>query len=175
MVNRISDGKQIKLLSAAPMYLSQGEAAAFMRVSVRNLQYWESLGLLHREIKQNKRSCRYTRLDLVEINFIRSLIYEHGFAASSLKEKLVQLKSPYYYDPDEIFWDNKNRCWCSRSDIACQELNKSKRIFASYVRQIVENKSDSSDFEIAFETISILRAIIRGQRFKNSCSSKDKT
>ncbi|MGM9992320.1 MAG: MerR family transcriptional regulator [Candidatus Bruticola sp.] len=172
MINRISDRKKMELFATAPMYLSQGEAADFMHISVRNLQYWESLGLLHREISHNGRSCRYTRLDLIEINFIRSLIYEHGFTASSLKTKLARLKSPYYYDPDEIFWDNKNQCWCSRSDIACQELNKSKRDFISYVRQIIDNKSDSSDQEIAFEIIGILRSLIRGKFYKNSFKSE---
>ena len=162
--------KQMEFLSRAPIYLSQGEAADFMQVSVRNLQYWESSGLLHREGRQNGRTSRYTRWDLVEINFIRCLICEHGFTVNSLKDKLTLLESPYYYDPDDIFWDNSERCWCCRSDIACRELNRVKCSFVSHVRQVFED----SDQHIALETVNILRSLIRGQRPRKQRNS-DKT
>lgn len=170
MIKRISDVKQMEFLTKAPIYLNQGEAADFMQVSVRNLQYWESSGLLHREGRQAGRTCRYTRWDLVEINFIRSLICEHGFTVNSLKEKLVLLESPYYYDPDDIFWNNVERCWCSRSDIACGELNRIKCVFIPYVRRVFE----SSEQNIALETVNILRSLIKGRRPKKQRRS-DKT
>ncbi|HBM97358.1 TPA: hypothetical protein DD394_07730 [bacterium UBP9_UBA11836] len=162
MIKKISDVRQMEFLAKAPIYLSQGEAAEFMQVSVRNLQYWESVGLLHREGRHNGRGARYTRWDLIEINFIRSLICECGFTVNSLKAKLALLESPYYYDPDDIIWDNYARCWCSRSDIACQELNRIKHVFVSYVRQVFESIAKEDEREATQEIISILRSLVRG-------------
>lgn len=158
--------RQMEFLHKTPIYLSQGEAAEFMQVSVRNLQYWESSGLLHRERRQNGHGTRYTRWDLIEINFIRSLIYEWGFTVNSLKAKLALLESPYYYDPNDIIWDNCTGCWCSRSDIACRELNRVKHDFVPYVRQIFENTAEEGEKSTAWGVISILRSLIKGQRPK---------
>lgn len=166
MTKRISDVKQMEFLLKAPIYLSQGEAAEFMQVSVRNLQYWESAGLLHRESRQSGRGARYTRWDLIEINFIRSLICECGFTVNSLKAKLALLESPYYYDPDDTIWDNYTHCWCSRSDIACQELHRVKHAFVPYVRRIFASMTEKGESETARETINILRSLVRGHRPK---------
>ena len=154
----------MEFLSKAPIYLSQGEAAEFMHVSVRNLQYWESVGLLHREGRNNGRGARYTRWDLIEINFIRSLICECGFTVNSLKDKLALLESPYYYDPDDIIWDNCAHCWCSHSDIACQELSRVKHAFMPYVCQIFESIAQKDEREVTREIINILRSLVRGHR-----------
>lgn len=166
VIKRISDIKQMEFLAKAPIYLNQGETAKFMQVSVRKLQYWESCGLLHREGVCQGGGRRYTRWDLVEINFIRALICECGFTINSLKAKLTLLESPYYYDPDKVIWDNCSHCWRSRSDIACQELKQIRCAFLPYVSQVLENMAPGGEREAAREIVDILRSLFRRQPSK---------
>lgn len=164
MVKRIDDADQMDLFASASMYLSQTEVAELLKLPVRVIQHWESLGLVHREVSGKGRRGKYTKQDLIELNFIRSLVYEHGYVLGTLKEKLDKLEAPYCYDPDDTIWDNADKIWKSKSEIACSELNRIKYEFVPYMRQVLDKLPDSDDTELALNIIGMLRALVRGQR-----------
>ncbi|MBQ7502197.1 MerR family transcriptional regulator [bacterium] len=164
MVKRIEDADQMDLFASASMYLSQAEVAEFLKLPVRVIQHWESLGLVHRELSGKGRRSKYTKQDLIELNFVKSLVYEHGYVLGTLKEKLAKLEAPYCYDPDDTIWDNAEKIWKSKSEIACSELNRIKYEFVPYMRQVLDKLPDSDDTELALNIIGMLRALVRGQR-----------
>ena len=93
MIKRVLPERQIDLFESPVLYISQGEAANYLGVTVRMIQYWEVQGLLHPECPQSGRQRRYTKNDLVELTFIKSMLVDHGYSVPSLKEKLQQLQA----------------------------------------------------------------------------------
>lgn len=122
MPRRIPLDTQLEFFQSALLYVSQADAARVLGVSQRMIQYWESQGLVHPELPLQGRSRRYTPRDLVELRFIKSLVVDQGFQVPQLVEKLKQLEAPYDYDPLEVFWDPRDHCWKSRSQLASEHL-----------------------------------------------------
>lgn len=121
---RIPQDTQLEFFQKTLLYLSQNDAAKALGVTVRVIQYWESQGLIHPELPLEGRNRRYTPRDLVELRFIRSLVVDQGFQVLALAEKLKALEAPYDYDPFEVFWDPRDQCWKSRSQLAGEHLQK---------------------------------------------------
>lgn len=105
------------------LYVSQADAAEALGLKVRQIQYWEAQGLLHPELPAEGRNRKYTRRDLVELRFIKTLVEDCGYSVPSLKEKLNLLQAPYDYDPLEIFWDQRDGRWKSRGMLAVELFN----------------------------------------------------
>ncbi|MBI3929568.1 MAG: MerR family transcriptional regulator [Armatimonadetes bacterium] len=123
MLKRQPQEQQLELFPQVVLYLSQSDAAGMFSISTRMIQYWESQGLLHPELAPEGRSRKYTRHDLVELQFIKTLVVDHGYSVPALKEKLQQLQAPYYYDPQDAFWDPLDRTWKSRAELAAGHLS----------------------------------------------------
>lgn len=122
MLRRIPQKKQLDLFEGAVLYVSQADAARVFGVTTRMIQYWEAQGLLNPELPAEGRSRRYTNFDLVELRFIKTLVVDQGYSVPALKEKLEKLQAPYYYDPEDAFWDLRDQKWKARSDFAVEQL-----------------------------------------------------
>lgn len=122
MLRRIPQKKQLDLFEGAVLYVSQADAARVFGVTTRMIQYWEAQGLLNPELPAEGRSRRYTNFDLVELRFIKTLVVDQGYSVPALKEKLERLQAPYYYDPEDAFWDLRDKRWKSRADFAMEQL-----------------------------------------------------
>lgn len=124
MVRRIPQDTQLEFFHGTPLYLSQADTSVALGVSSRVIQYWESQGLIHPELPNQGRNRRYTPRDLVELRFIKSLVVDQGYQVPSLVEKLKLLEAPYDYDPYDVFWDPRDQCWKSRSQLAGEHLQQ---------------------------------------------------
>jgi len=122
-IRRLSQETQLDLFEKAMLYVSQADAAAALGLKVRQIQYWEAQGLLHPELPAEGRNRKYTRRDLVELRFIKTLVEDCGYSVPSLREKLNLLQAPYDYDPAEIFWDQRDGRWKSRGMLAVEVFN----------------------------------------------------
>lgn len=122
MLRRIPQKKQLDLFEGAVLYVSQADAARVFGVTTRMIQYWEAQGLLNPELPAEGRSRRYTNFDLVELRFIKTLVVDQGYSVPALKEKLEKLQPPYYYDPEDAFWDLRDKSWKSRANFAVEQL-----------------------------------------------------
>lgn len=121
---RIPQVTQLDIFQRTALYLSQGDAARALGVTVRMIQYWETQGLIHPELPAEGRNRRYTPRDLVELNFIKSLVVDQGYSVPSLLQKLPLLEAPYDYDPLDVFWDPRERAWKSREEISGEHLQR---------------------------------------------------
>ncbi len=104
------------------LYVSQADAAKLFGITTRMIQYWETQGLLNPELPIEGRSRKYTNFDLVEMRFIKTMVVDHGYTVPSLREKLSSLQAPYYYDPEDAFYDLRDNTWKSRSIFAAEKL-----------------------------------------------------
>lgn len=167
MIKRVLPESQTDLFDKPVLYLSQADVADFLGVTVRMIQYWEMQGLLHPEQPQNGRQRRYTKNDLVELSFIKSMLVEHGYTVPSLKEKLAFLQAPYYYNASEIYWDIAQKCWLSGADIACKELSEKKELLSSVLANtIAESVPDELVGKLALGLLRTVENCLKGKTIK---------
>lgn len=163
MVTRSIPDLQLDLFIKSALHLTQADAAKYLGVSVRVLQYWEAQGLVHPERVQKGRIRRYTQLDLVELSFLKSMLEGQGYTVPSLKEKLKLLEAPYYYNGQDIFWDLASNSWKSRSEIAIEELKKHKPELANVLPVIAEVMTGDTEVKFAGAIVEAIGDILGGR------------
>ncbi len=175
MLQRIQVGQQMELFSGVQLYVSQSDAARILGVTVRMIQYWESQKLLNPELPKQGRSRKYTQQDLIELRFIKCLVVDHGYSVPSLVDKLSSLEAPYYYDPDDIFWDLKAGMWKSRASIAREVWEGSKeRLLEELEERLTENLSGTEMKERLVALFSVIPYVLEGRPFPKQRKSKSK-
>jgi len=163
VIPRVRPDAQLELFEGMVLYLSQADAAKVLEVSTRMIQYWESQGLLHPEYPQEGRSRRYTRLDLVEMAFVKAMVEEQGFSVPSLRDKLTNLPAPYYYDPADLFWDLRSKSWKSRSMLAVEQLNAVQPRLVSAMAGLLEQMEDLGSDGKAAGLLGLIRDGLSGR------------
>ena len=164
MIKRILPEHQIDLFELPVMYLSQADVADYFGLTVRQIQYWEEQGLMHPERPQSGRQRRYTRNDLIEIQFIKVMLTQHGYTVPSLKEKLASLQPPYYYDATTMHWDLEEGAWMSSTDFACAELNKHKKLLIDVLANaMLEADSGIEEKKMAQLLLRAVESCLRGK------------
>jgi len=163
VIPRVRPDAQLELFEGMVLYLSQADAAKALEVSTRMIQYWESQGLLHPEYPQEGRSRRYTRLDLVEMAFIKAMVEDQGFSVPSLREKLRNLPAPYYYDPVDLFWDLRSQSWKSRSMLAVEQLNAVQSRLAPAMADLLEQMEESGSDGKSAGLLGLIRDGLSGR------------
>lgn len=163
MLRRIPQDIQLEFFQNTPLYLSQSDAAALLGVTKRMVQYWESQGLIHPELPLEGRSRRYTPRDLVELRFIKSLVVDQGFQVPQLQEKLKSLDAPYDYDPNEVFWDPRDRQWKSRSQLAGEQLQHLRPLLDERAAQALEKLDPLEAVTASRFLLDFLRDLLLGR------------
>jgi DNA-binding transcriptional MerR regulator len=163
VIPRVRPDAQLELFEGMVLYLSQADAAKVLEVSTRMIQYWESQGLLHPEYPQEGRSRRYTRLDLVEMAFIKAMVEDQGFSVPSLREKLRNLPAPYYYDPVDLFWDMRSQSWKSRSMLAVEHFNSVQSRLAPAMAELLEKMKELGPDGKSASLLSLIRDGLSGK------------
>ncbi len=163
VIPRVRPDAQLELFEGMVLYLSQADAAKALEVSTRMIQYWESQGLLHPEYPQEGRSRRYTRLDLVEMAFVRAMVEDQGFSVPSLREKLRNLPAPYYYDPADLFWDLRSKSWKSRTMLAVEQLSAVQPRLAPAMAELLEQMEESTPDGKAAGLLGLIRDGLSGR------------
>lgn len=166
MLKRLPQENQLELFGGATLYLSQGDAAKALGITTRMIQYWHSHELLNPELPQEGRSRRYTSFDLVELRFIKGLVVDQGFTIPSLKEKLEELQAPYYYDPEDAFWDLKDQCWKSRSDLGCEHFQNLREELEPTTAQALEALLPGDPERAAGAVLDMIRLVLLGKKPK---------
>ncbi len=82
-----------KYRAIPPGYMTVGEAAKKMGITVRTLQYYDKEGLLSPTLQSEGGRRLYTDRDLVQLHQILSL-KSLGFSLGDIKERLISLDSP---------------------------------------------------------------------------------
>ena len=160
MIKRVLPEQQIDLFDKPVLYLSQADVADYLGVTVRMIQYWESNGLLHPERPQSGRQRRYTKNDVVEMQFIKAMIVDQGYTIPALKEKLTSLQPPYYYDAAEMHWDITEKAWKTNADLAVREINAKKKLLTEVLTNaILDVGTDIGEQKLA---LAMLRAVDSG-------------
>jgi len=129
MARKIVTGSQLTLFPEDMFYVSQRDAAIHLNINTRIINYWETQELLHPELARPKggKGRKYTPNDMMELRFIKGMIVDQGYTIPSLKEKLEKLESPYYYNPEDMFWDLREKQWKTREAIAQAVVRKSEK------------------------------------------------
>ncbi|MDQ7822752.1 MAG: MerR family transcriptional regulator [Candidatus Eremiobacteraeota bacterium] len=140
MPRKIVTGSQLPLFPEDLFYVSQSDAAKHLGITTRLINYWESQELLHPELqrKSGTKARKYTPNDMVELRFIKGMVVDQGYAIPSLKEKLEFLEAPYYYNPEDMFWDLKEKQWKSRDQIAAAVVKKSEKKLRELFARLAE-------------------------------------
>ncbi len=163
MLRRIPQKRQLDLFEGAVLYLSQADAARLFGVTTRMIQYWESQGLLNPELPVEGRSRKYTNFDLVELRFIKTLVVDQGFTIPSLKDKLESLHAPYYYDPDNAFWDTRDKAWKSRSELVLEQFGAVRDELQASTAQALEQLLPGEPEQIAKTLLDLVRETLDGK------------
>ncbi len=163
MLRRIPQDRQLDLFPGAVLYLSQADAARALGITTRMIQYWDSQGLLNPELPLEGRSRRYTTYDLVELKFIKGMIVDQGFTVPALKEKLGQLQPPFYYDPEDAFWDIRDNRWKSRAELAVDRLNEVREEVAPIAAQALDRLLPGDTERAASSLLDLLREVFEGR------------
>ncbi len=163
MLRRLPQKRQLDLFEGAVLYLSQADAARVFGVTTRMIQYWEAQGLLNPELPAEGRSRKYTNFDLVELRFIKTLVVDQGYTVPSLKEKLATLKSPFYYDPEDAFWDLKDGSWKSRSNFAVEQLARVRAELEPAAGEALESLLPGEPRQIARTMLDLVREFLEGR------------
>ncbi|MDO5295971.1 MAG: MerR family transcriptional regulator [bacterium] len=160
MIKRALPEQQIDLFDKPVLYLSQADVAEYLGVTVRMIQYWESNDLLHPERPQVGRQRRYTKNDLVEMQFIKAMIVDQGYTIPALKDKLALLQPPYYYNAAEMHWDITEKTWKSNAELAIREISSKKKLLAEVLANAFLDAGTTIDeHKLA---LAVLRAIDSG-------------
>ena len=163
MLRRIPQKKQLDLFEGAVLYVSQADAARVFGVTTRMIQYWESQGLLNPELPLEGRSRKYTNFDLVELRFIKTLLVDHGYTVPALKEKLEALQPPYYYDPEDAFWDLKDKTWKSRANFAVEQLSGVRGELEPAAGEALEQLLPGEPRQIARTLLDMVKDFMEGR------------
>lgn len=163
MLKRIPQKAQLDLFESAVLYISQADAARLFGVSCRMIQYWEAQGLLNPELPPEGRSRKYTSFDLVELKFIKTMLVDQGYTVPALKEKLESLKSPYYYDPEDAFWDLRDKAWKSRTGFATEELHAARDDLQLAIADVIERLLPGDLEQAARTLLDLVSQAIEGR------------
>lgn len=167
MIRRIPQKRQLDLFEGAVLYLSQSDAARHFGVTTRMIQYWEAQGLLNPELEAEGRSRKYTNFDLVELKFIKTMVVDYGFSVPSLKEKLASLQAPYYYDPEDAFWDLRDGTWKSRATFAVEQLADIREELEPAAGKALNSLLPGEPKPIAAALLDMIREFLEGRGGSN--------
>lgn len=168
MLRRIPQKRQLDLFEGAVLYVSQSDAARLFGITTRMIQYWETQGLLNPELPVEGRSRKYTNFDLVEMKFIKTLVVDQGYSVPSLKEKLAALQAPYYYDPEDAFWDLKDKTWKSRAAFATEQLARVRTELEPAAAKALETLLPGEPKEITRSLLNLVREYLEGRAGKKT-------
>lgn len=163
MIRRIPQKKQLDLFEGAVLYLSQSDAARVFGITTRMIQYWETQGLLNPELPVEGRSRKYTNFDLVEMRFIKTLVVDQGYSVPALKEKLQTLQAPYYYDPEDAFWDLRDGKWKSRANFAVEQLAQVREELQTNAARALETLLPGDPEAISKSLLNLVREYLEGR------------
>ncbi|MFA5506416.1 MAG: helix-turn-helix domain-containing protein [Vulcanimicrobiota bacterium] len=170
MLRRLPQKRQLDLFEGAVLYLTQADAARLFGITTRMIQYWEQQGLLNPELPVEGRSRKYTNFDLVEMRFIKTLVVDLGYTVPALKEKLALLQAPYYYDPEDAFWDLKDNQWKSRTVFAVEKLAEVREELESTTARALESLLPGEPEEVAKSVLNLVREFLEGKAGKKKRS-----
>ncbi|MCA9776629.1 MAG: MerR family transcriptional regulator [Candidatus Eremiobacteraeota bacterium] len=166
MLRRLPQKRQLDLFEGAVLYVTQADAARLFGITTRMIQYWEQQGLLNPELPVEGRSRKYTNFDLVEMRFIKTLVVDQGYTVPALKEKLAILQSPYYYDPEDAFWDLRDNQWKSRSTFAVEKLAEVREELEGNAARALETLLPSEPENVAKAVLNLVREYLEGKAGK---------
>lgn len=166
MLRRIPQKRQLDLFEGAVLYVSQSDAARLFGITTRMIQYWENQGLLNPELPIEGRSRKYTNFDLVEMKFIKTLVVDQGYTVPSLKEKLEKLQAPYYYDPEDAFWDLRDQAWKSRSAFAAEQLAEVRKELEPMAARALESLLPGEPEDVVKSLFNMVREYLEGKAGK---------
>ncbi len=166
MIRRIPQKRQLDLFEGAVLYVSQSDAARLFGITTRMIQYWETQGLLNPELPIEGRSRKYTNFDLVELRFIKTLVVDQGYTVPSLKEKLKSLQAPYYYNPEDAFWDLQDQTWKSRANFAVEQLAEIRSDLESNAAKALASLLPGEPEEVARSLLNLVREYLEGRAGK---------
>lgn len=118
------------------------------------------------ELPVEGRSRKYTNFDLVEMRFIKTLVVDQGYTVPALKEKLATLQSPYYYDPEDAFWDLRDNQWKSRSTFAVEKLAEVREELEGNAARALETLLPSEPENVAKAVLNLVREYLEGKAGK---------
>ena len=176
MAKRILPQQQIDMFESLVPHWSQGEVAKQLGVTTRQIQYWEKLGLVHPEVEESGRERRYTSNDLIELLMVATMLDKQGYTVPKLKQKLDNLRPPYYYDANDMHWDLPSSSWMSSADFAIRELSDNHEQLRELIVKFMEETSRET--EPATWASSLLRAMeewFKGSRPKVKRATKSGT
>ena len=162
-IRRLSQETQLDLFEKALLYVSQADAAAALGLKVRQIQYWETQGLLHPELPAEGRNRKYTKRDLVELRFIKTLVEDCGYSVPSLREKLSLLQAPYDYDPTEVFWDQRDGRWKSRGMLSVEVFNSLRERLEPLAAEALERLLPGGSQRAAAALLDLVREALEGR------------
>jgi len=166
VIRRIPQKRQLDLFEGAVLYVSQSDAARLFGITTRMIQYWETQGLLNPELPIEGRSRKYTNFDLVELRFIKTLVVDQGYTVPSLKEKLKSLQAPYYYNPEDAFWDLQDQTWKSRANFAVEQLAEIRSDLESNAAKALASLLPGEPEEVARSLLNLVREYLEGRAGK---------
>ena len=172
VIRRIPQKRQLDLFEGAVLYVSQADAARVFGITTRMIQYWETQGLLNPELPVEGRSRKYTNFDLVEMRFIKTLVVDQGYTVPALKEKLESLQAPYYYDPEDAFWDLRDKTWKSRAGFAAEQLALVRDDLQATVAKALSTLLPGEPEEVSRSLLNLVREYIDGRGQKKGRNSK---
>ncbi|MGV8123145.1 MAG: MerR family transcriptional regulator [Candidatus Xenobiia bacterium LiM19] len=163
MARKVITGSQLPLFPDDIFYVSQRDAAIHLNINTRIINYWETQELLHPELARPKggKGRKYTPNDMVELRFIKGMIVDQGYTIPALKEKLEKLESPYYYNPEDLFWDLRDKQWKTREGIAQVAVRKSEKKLKEALSHLYEKLELPVDKKKKEEFVHTLLEIIR--------------
>ncbi|MHC9540727.1 MAG: MerR family transcriptional regulator [Vulcanimicrobiota bacterium] len=163
MSRKVITGSQLPLFPDDIFYVSQRDAAIHLNINTRIINYWETQELLHPELARPKggKGRKYTPNDMVELRFIKGMVIDQGYAIPSLKEKLEKLESPYYYNPEDLFWDLRDKQWKTREGIAQVAVRKSEKKLKEALSHFYEKLELPVDKKKKEEFVHTLLEIIK--------------
>lgn len=170
MLRRIPQKRQLDLFEGAVLYVTQADAARLFGITTRMIQYWEQQGLLNPELPVEGRSRKYTNFDLVEMRFIKTLVVDLGYTVPSLKEKLSTLQTPYYYDPEDAFWDLRDQQWKSRTAFATEKLAEVRDELEDTTAKALATLLPGEPQEVARSVLNLVREFLEGKAGKKKRS-----
>lgn len=130
------------------------------------IQYWETQGLLNPELPIEGRSRKYTNFDLVEMKFIKTLVVDQGYTVPALKEKLEALQAPYYYDPEDAFWDLRDGAWKSRAAFAVEQLAEIRKELEPAAAKALETLQPGEPDDVVRNLFNMVREYLEGRAGK---------
>ncbi len=163
MPRKVLTGSQLTLFPDDIFYVSQRDAAIHLNINTRIINYWETQELLHPELARPKggKGRKYTPNDMVELRFIKGMIVDQGYTIPSLKEKLEKLESPYYYNPEDMFWDLHDKQWKTREGIAQTVARKAEKKLKEALGHFYDNLELPEDKKKKEEFVQTLLETIK--------------